>query len=192
MKKILFIALLVIPFIGFSQTTKPIDGFLGIKFGSSKAIVMAAVKAKGGTYNKSASEHNKLAFDNVKLGHRPALGLIVFFVDDKACEADYIFETDVEAKVPGFYSDLVNDFNSVYGPGEGTRNFTDPYQDGDGNELLGLSAGKIDYHTLWFDSKKNSIKANINEQMQIILTYQDAILSDLYDAREKAKESKDL
>jgi hypothetical protein len=67
MKKTLLIALLLIPFFGFSQTqtTKPIDGFLGIKFGSSKAVVLAAMKAKGAVLDKSDADPTVLTFHNV-------------------------------------------------------------------------------------------------------------------------------
>jgi len=79
MKKILLIALLLTPLLGFSQTTKPIDGFLGIKFGSSKAVVLAAVRAKGGKYVKEYSNSQKLAFSNVNLGTRESTAFLVFF-----------------------------------------------------------------------------------------------------------------
>jgi len=191
MKKILLIALLLSPLLGFSQTTKPIDGFLGIKFGSSKLVVMAAIKAKGGTLNKEYSKPNVLYFENVKLGHRESIAFAVNFVNNKAFEADYVFTTDVEAQAPGFYSDLVNDLNSIYGQGNSVKNFTSPYQAGDGNELLGLSAGKIDYHTLWVDNNKNYIKAYISTDMKIQLDYVYESLAAIYRAQQKANEKSD-
>jgi len=116
---------------------------------------------------------------------------LFFFVDDRACESIYIFDTDVEAKVPNYYIDLVNDLNDVYGLGKSFKNYTSPYQEGDGNELLGLSAGKIDYHTLWMDDKKNTITAEIIKKMEVELTYQDDILFDKYLSQQKAKEKSD-
>jgi hypothetical protein len=191
MKKTLFITLLLIPFLGYSQTTKPITGFLGIKFGSSKAIVLAAISAKGGVYVKQYSNTQKLAFSNVKLGHRESIAFMVFFVNDKACEANYIFNADVEAQVPTFYQKLVDDLNGIYGNGQATTDYTSPYEVGDGNELLGLSAGKIDYHTSWTDDQNNSIKAFITTDMQIELSYQDDILFAQYLTQQKTKEKGD-
>jgi len=191
MKKILLITLLFIPLFNLAQTTKPIDGFLGIKFGSSKAVVLAAIRAKGGVYDKSNSNQDMLYFENVKLGHRESIALTVRFVNDKTYEADYVFATDVEAKIPGYYADLVKDLNDVYGQGKTTRNFTSPYQEGDGNELLGLSAGKIDFHTKWMDENKNFIEAFITTEMHVELDYVDESLAAIYRTQQKAKEKSD-
>jgi len=191
MKKTLLIALLLIPFLGFSQTIKPIDGFLGIKFGSSKVVVLAAIEAKGGTLNKDNSKPDMFYFENVKLGHREAAALLVRFVNDKCYQAQYFFTTDVEAKVIVYYNDLVKDFNDVYGQGNTIRNFTQPYQEGDGNELLGLSAGKIDFRTLWVDNNKNYIKVSINTSMQVVVNYIYESIAVEARAKEKAQEKSD-
>ncbi len=192
MKKTLLIALLLIPCLGFSQTLKPIIGFAGIKFGSSKAIVLAAMKAKGAVLDKENSNATTLMFSNVKLGSREADALQIDFVDNQAFEGIYTFTTDVEAKVPGFYQALVNDYKDVYGDAKITRQFNDPYVEGDGNELLGLSAGKIIYSAIWLDSQnKSSVYIQITSKMEIIVTYQSDDLFKKYADKEKTKNKTD-
>ena len=165
---------------------------LGIKFGSSKATVMAAVKAKGGVYDKNNTTEEYLAFDNVKLGHRTAPAFLVKFVNNKAYMAVYVFSPDVEAKVIADYRDLVNDITGYYGIGAETKNYTYPYAPNDDNTLLGLSAGKIDFHTIWYDNNKNSIKVNITTDMVVHLTYQSDKLMNEFIDRQKAKEKGDF
>ncbi|MGZ3752282.1 MAG: hypothetical protein ACXVAU_13460, partial [Mucilaginibacter sp.] len=128
MKKNLFVALLfLIPFCGFSQTTKPISGFLGVKFGSSKETVIAALKAKGAILDKANSHKDNLAFSNAKLGTRKATGLLVKFVNNKAFEADYFFDPEVEAHIINEYNELVADITRVYGEGNVTKKYMSPY-----------------------------------------------------------------
>jgi hypothetical protein len=194
MKKTLLIALLLIPFIGFSQTTKPIDGFLGIKFGSSKAIVLAAMKAKGAILDKENTDATNLVFSDVKLGARTADGFIVKFVNDKAFEADYIFKPEAEGKLLGEYNDLVADIARVYGKGEATNKYTSPYKEGEGDDdtLVGLSAGKIDISTLWVDANQNSVGITISTDMTVDLTYQNDKLTDEAIKKQQAKDKSDF
>jgi hypothetical protein len=97
MKKTLLIALLLIPFLGMSQTAPTIDGFLGIKFGSTKAAVTAALKARGAVLDKENSTATILAFENVKLGSRVANGFVTRFVDDHVYSATFSF-TNITTK----------------------------------------------------------------------------------------------
>ena len=194
MKKSLIIALLLIPFFGFSQTKKPIDGFLGIKFGSTQLAVITAVKAKGGHLDKAYSNAKTLMFTNVKMGDRESKAFRITFVNGKAFEAEYIFAADDEAKIPEFYQDLADDLTGIYGTGEVTKNYTSPYAEGEnaGDDLLGLSVDKIDFHTMWTDDKNNnSIVAYINSDMTVHLLYDDDALSKIYNNKEKAKNSSD-
>jgi hypothetical protein len=194
MKKILFIALLIIPFYGISQTTKPIDGFLGIKFGSSRAAVLAAMKAKGAKIDKENTDKDDLAFSNAKIGSRTIDAFRVRFVNDKAFEADYIFEPGAEGKLIALYNDMIADLTRVYGTGDAVKDYTSPYKEGEdpGDTLVGLSAGKIDFSTSWFDSKKNSVVISINTNMAVYLKYQDSKLTGEAVAKQNAKEKADF
>jgi hypothetical protein len=192
MKKTLLIALLLIPFFGFSQTQtiKPIEGFLGIKFGSNKADVTAAVKAKGGVLSPENSTATMLAFLNVPLGTRSASYLCIFFVNDKVFEATFFFKADVDDHTINYYDNLVNDINGVYGTGNSVKTFSSTFKDGDGYEITAIQEGDADYTTKWV-SDKNSIAAKITVKLLVTLNYVDHTLYAEYDAQEKAKNKSD-
>ncbi len=187
MKKTLLIALLLIPFLGISQTKKPIDGFLGIKFGSSKASVLAAMKAKGATLDKENSGADNLDFNNVKLGHRITVDFDIRFTDNKAYSAVFIFKAEDDPHTVGYYNLLVNDINDTYGDGKSTKEFKSPYKNGDGNEELAIEGGYADIFTDW-ESNNCSIQASVSNKFEILLLYQDDKLA----AQAKAKEKSDL
>jgi len=193
MKKILLITLLLIPILGFSQTTKPVDGFLGIKFGSSKADVTDALKKRGATVLPpiNPNDPNILYFGNITLGHRPSKQLTVFFVDDKVYAASFAFKAEVDDKTIDYYNDLVADISGIYGAGKSTKNFKDPYKEGDGYEITGIQQGDVNLYTDWYDANKNFVEASINVKLYVFLLYRDAELGKMADAKQKAKESSD-
>lgn len=193
-KKTLLIALLLAPFLGISQAKKPIEGFLGLKFGSNKAVILAAMKAKGAVLDKTNSDADNLFFSNTKLGQRLADIFIVKFVNNKAFEADYIFKPEAEGKILLEYNALVADMTRVYGDGKGTYKYTSPYKEGeeDGDTFIGLQAGKIDYHTLWVDANSNSVEVRISTNMTVDLNYQDDKLTTEAIAKQNAKDKSDL
>jgi hypothetical protein len=190
MKKLLTIALFIIPFLGFSQTTKPIEGFLGIKFGSSKADVIAAVTAKGGTLD-SSSDNEKLFFDNIKLGQRLSSTFQVQLIDNKAYFGGYIFHAENDPQTEDYYKSLVKDMSEIYGPGNSQRIFKAPYKDGGDDEIAAIEGGYASIYTNWVNDNKR-ITIYINSKLQIILIYQDDVLMREADARAKAKAKGDF
>jgi len=188
MKKLLLFTLLIIPFFGFSQTTKPIDGFLGIKFGASKEAVIAALKAKGNVPDKRSPGAKVLSFHNVKLGQRSADGLFVRFIDNKAYFALFIFTPDKQPQSVEYYTALVNDISDVYGKGESTSDFKSPFKDGDGNEMTAIQEGYTTIFTDWH-SGTNSVQATIHgtsDLITVLLIYQDDTLSAQVDKKQKS------
>lgn len=190
MKKLFLITLLIIPLYGISQT-KPIESFLGIKFGSDAATVKAAIKAKGGLFLEKKSSGELLAFTNVKLGHRSSSFFAVKLINNKAFEADFFFDTTPEAKTIEAYNALVSDINDIYGKGESIKTFKQPYKDGDGFEITAIHSGNADYKTFW-ESGDNSMTAIIDDDLSIELTYQNGPLADQAIKKLKAKEKSDF
>jgi len=192
MKKALFIALLLIPFLGISQTKKPIDGFLGIKFGTARAAVAASLNAKGGILNKKETTADMLVYKNIKLGHRDAGIFVVKFVDNKAYEADFIFDPGADAHTIEYYFSLVNDLNENYGIGDSKKTFKEPYNDEDEDniKISAIRNGNAEYKTYW-KSDGNFIKVEIEEALAVLLIYQDGKLDNTVETRQKAKEKSD-
>jgi len=194
MKKILLIALLIIPFLGMSQTKIPIDGFLGIKFGSSKQAVIAAIKAKGGVFVKDIPGNKGSVFAKVKLGSRETATFVVKFVDDKAYCALFSFEPAEQPKSIDYYNNLVADITEKYGPGKSEAVFKEPFKMGDGYEITAIQGGYVNMFTDW-DSADHSIQVSVDhdgDDISITLTYTDDKLETIAEARKKAKQSSDL
>lgn len=194
MKRALLIILLLIPFFGISQTKKPIEGFLGIKFGSSKAAVIAAIKAKGGSMYPEGDEKKIILFRNVTLGTRETRVLFVKFIDNKAYEAIFILVPKLEPKTIEFYNDVVSDINDVYGPGKAYKDFKSPYFEGDGHEISAISGGYADYETQWrsdLSDTSNSMEVSIGSDLSISVRYQDGALIDEAVKRQKEKSNAD-
>lgn len=192
-KLVLVISILFISGSIFAQTTKPIDGVLGFKFGAKALDVKNTITAKGGILNISESNYpSSLKFTNVSLGHVKAELTGVKFIDGKAYEVGFIFRIDEGAKTIDVYNDLVNTLTGVYGKGITTRTFKSPYADGDGNELEAIKSGNADISTAWVD-KDNAIQIKIVSQpLVIMLTYQDGKLAQLAINQKDAKEKADF
>ncbi|MES2275481.1 MAG: hypothetical protein V4592_05635 [Bacteroidota bacterium] len=189
MKNLVLIALLFVIFSAKAQTTKPIDGFLGIKFGSSAAQVTEALKARGATI-KAGQTAASIGFLNLSLGNRKVATLYVHFVNDKAFEALFMFMPELEAQTIDYYNALVKDIEGVYGAGKPYKNFKQPYTDGDGYEITAIKTGNANYETSW-DSGDNtawvSIVTNKDIPLIVRLVYSDSKLSQLYKDQQKEK-----
>lgn len=190
MKKTLIIAFILFAIQAKSQTKKPIDSFLGVKFGSSAAQVIAGLKLKGATVDQAHSNPTFLVFNNVSLGRRKASIFYVRLVDNKAYQATFLFDQEIEAKAIDYYNDLVADINDVYGTGKSYKTFKSPYEDGDGYEITAIKTGKAEYTTYWID--ENAISAEINTDVAIKLTYQDSNLIKLAVQKQKDKDKSDF
>lgn len=174
MKKLSLITLLLIPFLGISQTTKPIDGFLGIKFGTSKAATIAAIKAKGGVLNDK--DDGDCLFTGISLGQRSCEELMVSFFKGKVYQATFFFKPDNNPSAIDYYNSLVSDISAVYGKGSPTKTFKSPYEDGDGHETGALEGGYATYFTNWTSNNNNLIQAAIrpmDDDLYVVLYYDD-------------------
>ncbi|MES2268671.1 MAG: hypothetical protein V4520_18035 [Bacteroidota bacterium] len=187
MKKILLITLLFITAKTNAQTLKPIDSFLGIKFGSSYATVSAAVKAKGGILDAPASTPTLMVFNNVSLGSRKSDYFFVRLIDDKAYTAYFIFKPELEPQLLDYYNSLITDVSEFYGKSVPVKNFKQPYEEGDGFEVQAIKTGNAEYVNFW-TYEKNRIYATTKNDGTIALMYTDGNLSEIAEAKKKEKE----
>jgi len=193
MKKTLLIALLLIPFLGISQTKKSIDGFLGIKFGSSKEDVVTAIKARGGILSAGATD-NWVYFTNVKLGPRLSDGLSILFVNNKMYQGGFYFKPDHDAEIIANYNAIINDISDVYGKGRSVADFKSPYTKGDGDEILAITSGNANIFTD-FKSDNNLLQIKItstkDNDLFVVACYYDNTLLAEAEAKEKDKAKSD-
>jgi hypothetical protein len=190
MKNLILIALLLITVCCKAQTTKPIDGFLGIKFGSSPAQVIEALKAKGGIVNTGQTPFS-ISFSNVSLGSRKTAAVFVHFVNEQAFGATFVFKPELEAKTIEYYNALVKDISEVYGQGKELKKFKQPYTEGDGYEITAIKTGNADYYTAWDEENGNEVLVVIavtsTNELRVRLIYNHGKLRKLYEDQQKAK-----
>lgn len=187
MRNLILVTLLFIALGVKAQTAKPIDGFLGIKFGSSAAEVTEALKAKGGVVKSNST--TSIGFNGISLGDKKTTSMYVHFVNDKAFESLFVFSPEQEAKSIEYYNTLVNSVSDAYGPGKASKTFKQPYHDGDGYEITAIKSGNADYQTLWVDGD-NYILVKIealNDKISVRLFYTDGKLQKLYNDQQKEK-----
>jgi hypothetical protein len=190
MKKTLLIGLLLTLYLRSAAQTKQIDGFLGIKFGSGKDQVLAAMKLRGSILDIKESSNNIQQYKNVKLATRQVDLFYVRFVDNKAFEADLLFLAPLEAQTIEFYDKIVEDISNVYGTGQAFKTFKYPYTEGDGYELTAIKTGNADFHTYW--QLNNIISASITPPLGIKLLYQDVKLVEIAVEKQKQEQKADF
>ncbi len=177
MRKVFFIILFFIPFLTFSQTRKPITGFLGVPFGSSVEKVKTEFANKGAHFAKDSSSADYLLFTNINWQNKKNLYLFIKFVDDKAFEAALIFYNDIGGKAIENYNNVVKLVNEVYGAGQSTKKFTSPYYENDGKEAQSIAEGKADYYTFWTDATNNGVLiARISPDYYTGLVFENSVL----------------
>ncbi len=181
MKNLLIIAFLLMPFPGISQTTtKPIDSFLSLNFGSPKVTILNYVKENGGTYEAFVSKANLTICYNVMYGTHMSKLFGVKYFNNKAYLATFVFKADEDNSVLNYYSELIKEISAQYDNGVSVKKFKSPYKEGDGLEISAIQKGYADYQTVWTDQNKNSITLTINsDDLSISLQFLDNKISRL-------------
>ena len=185
--KFLFFTLFLLPFLGFSQSKKSIDGFLDIPFGSDSATVKSAIFAKGGIKNDTASHQDYLTFMNVPINGKKAIVLNVRFVDNKVYQADFIFADFDDIDALNYYDNFSNDITAVYDKGKMTNNF------GNSNNsarIKRLKSGNASCSTYWQSKNKNTVSLFFEslegQKLEVYLQYQSSALWDLNAAKKRS------
>src|ERR687884_1112783 len=198
--RIYFRALMVNVFILFSacnffaQTTeKTLDGFWGMKFGSSIAECKRIILSKeGAVLDTKHSTENKLIVDGAEFGGRKTAFIALLFTDNKLHTAKVYFVPRLESKVFELYDEIKSEINDKYYVTKNDyRLFKYPYEDGDGYETQAIKLGKASIASFWSfprsDGHKNSISLEINETLIVILSYQDGLLIEEAIEKQKSK-----
>ncbi len=191
MKKILFL-LFIIPSFSFAQT-KTIDGFWGIKFGTSKQSAAEAMKAKGAIPSKLNTPDNLLSYQDVVFTQRKAVLIMLKFDKDRLYDARVLFLPEPGDEINQFET-MAKELKIPYGEAPIFRNFDAPFKLGDGQELDAIKAGKAKYAAFWstlnVNGDKNFVSLSIDKDLFISLSYQDGtIVKNLITGRDKAKTS---
>ena len=165
-----------------SQTlNKPINSFLGVKFGSTQQIVINLAKVKKGIYAKSTSSSNTLSYTNMKFASKPTFRVAFTFFENKLYEGRVFFKVDQQQNALEEYNKILADLNDVYGAsGSHEREFKYPYEEGGKDEWIAIANNYATISDTWIDNTiPSAVKLFIMENGELIcLWYQHLDLQD--------------
>lgn len=164
---------------------KMIEGFWGVKFGSSQDEVKSAILAKGPTLS-SLSTADELMFQDVTFTQRRLAALSFKFVNNKFYEADVTYPAPDDIEVISTFKTIINELSEVYGKPNISKNFQFPYADGDGFEAQGIKQGKVSFTAVWKTSNNNAIQLQIDKNLSLSLFYTDGTLEKTKDSKKSA------
>jgi hypothetical protein len=173
------------------------NGFLGIKFGTSSANVKQAMSKKSESiYDSKNSNNSKLKYNGVKVGGNETLFATFYFYKDQLMGVTSVFSPNLEARIFDLYNRIKLDINSkYYVTKQDYKSFKYPYENGDGHETTAIKLGKADILSVWNflqpDGSKNQIILSITEKLKVELFYDCGRISDEYDKKAEKQVAKD-
>lgn len=192
----LFLSLLVSAS-AYSQAS--IDGFWGIKFGSSRSEVMQKMLAKDGvTFISQRSDAEMLVYKANDFADERCETIVFFFVDDKMYEGGAFLAPLNESAIFDLYHDMVDKISLKYGrPSETFMEFTEPFTENDGKTIDAIKARKANIASFWefkgeLLGRTNMIGLNITPEMKVIVFYQDTHWSGVANEEKMKKVLNDL
>jgi len=197
MKKLTAILLMLMAIRVAVAQEDPISEFYGMKFGSTKAQVMAKMTNKG--YKPKNNNPTSLMYEEVKFLNKE-VDMIFKFVDDELFEGIVLFTPDLKSQLIRMYRSISDDVSMKYGKGQDYETYDYPYEKGDGHELTAIRLGKAQFTTFWgmktmegTDGKEpNTISLEIRPKGYIALTYQDSARVDKVIARQNSEKMEEL
>lgn len=177
-----------------------IEGFMGIKFGTSIDVVKKTMLSKPGcTLDNKYSDTNHLVFDGIKFAGRETLFIRFEFVDKKFHTATAFFKPNLSSKTIDLYNEIKSEINEKYYiTEEDFEIYRSPYEKGDGYTESAIRLGKASFSAFWkykntntTEDVNNYIALEINENLNIELSYQDGVLVKISSQRKKAKNNTD-
>lgn len=175
--------LLLFIIISITCNAQNLDGFFGIKFGSTREQVKSIMlERKNGKIDLENCSEKKLIFDNVKFAGRMSQFVLFSFVNNKFHTAKVIIKEPLESKVVDVYNDIKTELNTKYfKTTDDFENYKSPYEKGDGYTETAIKVGKLTIAAYWTFKNPNSdaenlISLEIDEKMLIKIGYQDGLL----------------
>ena len=174
-----------------------LDAFLNIPFETSSREVKNLLNSRHGcVFDEENSERDNLLFNGIKFAGRETLLISLLFFDDKFCKASVFIKPNLEVQTVSLYQEIKTEINNKYFVSkEDYESYTYPYEKNDGYTESAISIGKASFSCFWkFSNRRlidNYISIEINEYMNIIISYEDGFLMDLLIQKRKASDSLD-
>ena len=174
-----------------------LDAFLNIPFGTPSEEVKNLLTARAGcVFDQENSNLDNLLFHGIKFAGRETLLISLLLFDGKFCKALVFIQPNLEAQTVSLYQEIKAEINDKYFVSkQDYETYTYPYEKNDGYTESAISTGKASFSCYWnFPNRSlvdNYIAIEINEHMNIIVSYEDGFLMDLLVQKTKANNSLD-
>jgi hypothetical protein len=185
---------ILIVFLFINSHCQTLEGFLGVKFGSTIEEATKILSAKPGfKVNREFSKPDILAFTDAPFAGRKSFLICLAFVNNKFHTGFAIIAPNLESQLIELYNGIKEELNEKYFKTTSDfKSFKYPYEDGDGHEETAIKLGKASFSSFWnfknpkgTNDENNIISLEITESMKVKLTYQDGIL--IHEQVDKAK-----
>lgn len=174
-----------------------LNGFLGVEFSSSLEITKEKLNERFGlNLSDSNNDPNYLIYNSVTFGGRTTEYMILTFFEDKFSNASVYIKPNLESKVVETYKIIKEEINEKYFVSIDDYEFYEkPYEKDDGYTESAISLGKATFSSYWNFANSgygmNCICVEINENLEIIITYQNSNLMEQIVNRNKRNNSLD-
>lgn len=179
-----------------NMKNQKLNGFLGIPFRSNQELVIEKLIEKNGTLDEENSNKDVLVVNGITFGGRQTEILLLTFFESQFCKATVFIKPKLESKVVETYKQIKNEINEKYYVSDKDfETYHSPYEQNDGDTELAISLGKANFSCYWTfgDSGilEDYISVKIDENLEILIAYEDGPIMDLLVQRNKEKDSLD-
>lgn len=179
------------------QSRPVLDGFFGIKFGSSQELVKSTMIKKGFIFNNK-SDGTNLLFHKGKFAGREVRDIMFVFHNKQFHTAYVSFVPSLSGDIINLYEIICKEIIDKYFPADlVVERYIYPFEKDDGHYETAIKSGKAKLVSFWeFKAPKNNAKNNritvmIASDMFVGLIYIDGYLSELAQNAEKEENTKD-
>jgi len=174
-----------------------LESFLEIPFGASIEEAKQIIKMRSGSeFDEENSNLETLFFNGIRFGGRETIFTMLSFYEDKFSKASVYIKANLEAYTVSLYEEIKDEINSKYFVStEDYETYKSPYEKNDGYTETAISIGKANFSCYWNFQNSNAmddyVSVSINENMNIIISYENGFLIDLLVKERKANDISD-
>jgi hypothetical protein len=180
------------------MSNSKLDDFLDVPFGSSAETVKQRISLRyDSIFDEANSNADTLFFNGISFGGRPTRFILLLFHENKFCKACVYFKSENESLVIPTYQAIKEEINKKYfKTKQDYENFKSPYEKEDGFTITAIAKDKADFSCYWnFLSdgiEEDYISLKINDDLDIVLAYENGDLMDQLINKNKQDSSADF
>ncbi len=176
---------------GSDSSIRSIDGFWGIKFGSTKTIAKSIMQEKGLTIASEKSDY--IVYTGGRWSGEKIKELYLEFIEGKFYKGIVVIDITNEGFVFSTYNSIKKKIDDKYfNTYRSIEKYDYPFEKGDGHEITAIRSGKANIVSNWKMDNDTSITVLIPDDLNTTIYYTDLSLERIANNKKLEKESKDL